>query len=382
MKVFKRPKSDFYQFKIIHNGKLYQKSTKVANKKEAENIAAAFRTKLIRGEMGILEKEPAPTLREFEQTFINFVQTRHAHKPETMRFYLHRMKRLLAWDPWRNTRLSNIDEPLIEKYVGMRRKQVGVAAVNRELATLRRVLHLAKEWKLIQATPKVRLLAGEKSRTFVLDLETEERYLAACPPLLRTVATILVDSGLRLGEAMALQWGDIHEPDKLGQYGWIEVRQGKSANAKRSVPMSPRVYEMLTERKKTAKSPKWIFPAHRGDQPMNGTSIAHIHAEVCRPYVTEKGKRVQKPIFSTEFVLHSLRHTFLTRFGASGADAFTIMKVAGHSSVTISQRYIHPTNGTLQLAFEKMLNSSAKSSEKASEDQQDTLSDTPNSEAA
>jgi len=39
-------------------------------------------------------------------------------------------------------------------------------------------------------------------------------------------------------------------------------------------------------------------------------------------------------------VIHSLRHTFLTRFGEAGADAFTIKKVAGHSSVTISERYI------------------------------------------
>jgi hypothetical protein len=42
-------------------------------------------------------------------------------------------------------------------------------------------------------------------------------------------------------------------------------------------------------------------------------------------------------------VIHSLRHTMLTRLGEAGADAFTIMKIAGHSSVTVSQRYVHPT---------------------------------------
>jgi integrase len=41
-------------------------------------------------------------------------------------------------------------------------------------------------------------------------------------------------------------------------------------------------------------------------------------------------------------VLHSLRHTMLTRLGESGVDAFTIMRIAGHSSITVSQRYIHP----------------------------------------
>jgi integrase len=36
---------------------------------------------------------------------------------------------------------------------------------------------------------------------------------------------------------------------------------------------------------------------------------------------------------SMDFVLHSLRHTMLTGLGKSGADAFTIMRIAGHRGV-------------------------------------------------
>ena len=42
-------------------------------------------------------------------------------------------------------------------------------------------------------------------------------------------------------------------------------------------------------------------------------------------------------------LIHSLKHTMLTRLGEAGADAFTIMRIAGHGSVTTSQRYVHPT---------------------------------------
>jgi hypothetical protein len=41
-------------------------------------------------------------------------------------------------------------------------------------------------------------------------------------------------------------------------------------------------------------------------------------------------------------VLHSCRHTMLTRIGEAGADAFTIIKSAEHLSVTVGQRYVHP----------------------------------------
>ena len=40
---------------------------------------------------------------------------------------------------------------------------------------------------------------------------------------------------------------------------------------------------------------------------------------------------------------NSLRHIFGTRLGESGADAFTTMRLMGHSTVTVSQRYVHQT---------------------------------------
>jgi len=51
--------------------------------------------------------------------------------------------------------------------------------------------------------------------------------------------------------------------------------------------------------------------------------------------------------------VHSLRHTMLTRLGEAGADAFTIMKIAAHSSVTVSQRHVHPTPEGMERAFER-----------------------------
>jgi integrase len=55
-----------------------------------------------------------------------------------------------------------------------------------------------------------------------------------------------------------------------------------------------------------------------------------------------------------DFVLHSLRHTTLTRLGESGVDAFTIMRIAGHSSVTVSKKYVHPSPEHIERAFEKL----------------------------
>jgi hypothetical protein len=55
----------------------------------------------------------------------------------------------------------------------------------------------------------------------------------------------------------------------------------------------------------------------------------------------------------------------LTKLGEAGANAFTIMKIAGHSSVTVSQRYVHPTPEGLERAFERLEALKATKSEEA-----------------
>jgi site-specific recombinase XerD len=80
-----------------------------------------------------------------------------------------------------------------------------------------------------------------------------------------------------------------------------------------------------------------------GGSKLSRSTLEHQHATVR-----------QNLNMSDDFVLHSFRHTMLTRLGEAGADAFTIMKVAGHSTVTVSQRYIHPTPETLERAFDRL----------------------------
>ncbi len=62
---------------------------------------------------------------------------------------------------------------------------------------------------------------------------------------------------------------------------------------------------------------------------------------------------------------HSFRHTYGTRLGEGGADAFTIMKLMGHSTVLVSQLYVHPTPESMEKAVESMaaLNPNASRSE-------------------
>jgi hypothetical protein len=61
----------------------------------------------------------------------------------------------------------------------------------------------------------------------------------------------------------------------------------------------------------------------------------------------------QRDVSSLES-LQRLENTFGTRLGEAGADAFTIMKLMGHSTITMSQRYVHPVPETMERAIERM----------------------------
>jgi hypothetical protein len=51
------------------------------------------------------------------------------------------------------------------------------------------------------------------------------------------------------------------------------------------------------------------------------------------------------------FQPYILRHTALTQLVRTGYDAFTLARIAGHSSITITQRYIHPQADAIERAF-------------------------------
>ncbi len=341
MAIFKRGKVYWYHF--YFNGQHIQKSTKQGNPRVARQMEAAYRTTLAKGEVGIVERRPAPTLKNFAQRFIDAIQVRCAPKPRTIAFYVEKLGRLLEFEPLASASLDHIDEARIEQYVQQRAKKVAPATVNREQATLRRLLRLAHEWKVINRVPRIRMLPGERMREFVLSHAAEHLYLEPAPQPLRDVAILILDTGLRVGEAVNLRWRDVHlEPVNGAKFGYLRVVEGKSKYARRNLSFTSRVRAMLAARRRGSQS-SWVFPGASPDKPILVTSLDHRNAEV---------RKLLK--MSDEFVIHSLRHTMLTRLGEAGADAFTIMRIAGHSSVTVSQRYVHPTPEALERAFERL----------------------------
>lgn len=93
MSVYKQPESKNWWYKFVWKGRVIRESTKQPNNRVAEQMEAAHKTSLAKGETGIREKTPPPTLREFaEQSFCPYVEGRFANKPKTLEYYRYGVK--------------------------------------------------------------------------------------------------------------------------------------------------------------------------------------------------------------------------------------------------------------------------------------------------
>jgi integrase len=326
--------------RIIWSGQVLQRSTKARNKDAARSIEATWLSDLAKGEAGIISST-APTLAAFKQRFFDYLPAHVA--PRTVAFYKDAFAPLVEFKPMAAAKLNHIDAGLVEQFIAHRIKaKMMPATVNNSLRTLRRALHLAKDWKVIARVPKIGMLPGERKREFVFSADGLAAFLDAIPTfnMLHMLVPVLVDTGLRLSEALNLTWETAcFTPKEGAKRGYVQVLKGKSDYAKRYVPLTGLARVYLKECAKRSKC-MYVFTSANGRRKMS------------RHWASEQFREIRDKLkLPWDCVIHSCRHTFCTRLGERGCDAFTIQKLAGHSSITISQRYVHPTGPRLESAI-------------------------------
>lgn len=159
-------------------------------------------------------------------------------------------------------RLDRITSESVADYARHRQSQeLEAGTINRELRVLRRCLRLAVEWGLLERTPRVQMLRGEKRRERVVSEEELLGYVACASPLLTDVAIALYDTGLRPDECHRMRWENITWIN--GRNGTFLVTEGKTAAARRSLPMTQRLRAILEARWLAAGRPPegFVWPA-------------------------------------------------------------------------------------------------------------------------
>lgn len=195
------------------------------------------------------------------------------------------------------------------------------ATVNRKVAALSKCLTEAVEMGLIAAKPKAAKYKEAEHRIRRFTSQEEATALAYFermgePDMVDFIAFSL-DTGLRQGEVLNLRHRDA-DGRTVTVWG-TGAKSGKT----RSVPLTSRARGILERRKGKA-----------GDLVFSMTRFALA-------WQWEKLSQVMGLTDDPQFVPHIMRHEFCSRLADKDLNAAVIQQLAGHSTLAITQRYIH-----------------------------------------
>lgn len=158
------------------------------------------------------------------------------------------------------------------------------------------------------------------------------------------VIVIMLETGLRIGEALGLRWEDILWNRKALRVRRTLVRLSskpgvtfvqespKSKTSRRTVPLSARALDILERLYGKADSkPEYVFA--RPDNPKMPYSYSSVEYYI---------RKLCKDLDISYRGMHAFRHTFATNCYERGCDVKILSKLLGHADVAITYNiYIH-----------------------------------------
>jgi integrase/recombinase XerC len=241
--------------------------------------------------------------------------------------------------------LEQIDNLTIREFLGaLYQRSNRKSSVARKLATLRSFMKFLAAQGAIQANP-AKIVASPKLDTHLPDYMTMDAVtnLVEAPNTDtdlgkrdRAILELLYSAGLRVGELVGLNLGDISLSEGLVRVVGKGRKEricpfGKSAADAAEVYIRARERLIGASKAKNRKgtAPDALFLNSRGGR-LTSRSIGNI---VDR-HVGQLSQRLKVHP-------HTLRHTFATHMLSAGADLRAIQELLGHESLSTTQKYTH-----------------------------------------
>lgn len=275
------------------------------------------------------------------------------HTPSTISFYRHMTDDILEYFGPKK-KLATIDAECVKRFVKhfttvartKRGEPYSTTTVQHLFNTLRNILEYARRFKYVQSDPCQDLSTKEKPRNKqrkidFLAPDDAKRFMKALdgePIFWKSFMNVLITTGLRRGEAVGLQWGDI-DADKLTITVQRNVTIDKNSPDKyhigatktgeeRTVPISPRVLTLLGELKREQQEK---FGVVLMPTAFIFCSMANAYKPVYPTAPTMWQRRFTDRHNLPKVSPHDLRHTAASLALESGANLKEIQQLLGHA---------------------------------------------------
>jgi len=175
----------------------------------------------------------------------------------------------------------------------------------------------------------------ERECEYVYSTADYQAWLKTAREPLRSASILAHDGGICRGELLALQWDCVNldkQADERGFWGTIEIRRGlKRKERRRSIPITEDMAAALLGLKAQSKCQHVFTALYDHTQPLSRNTLADQHRTI-----------METCTFHPDAGLHALRHTFLAEAGRHTQNVRALQRLAGHSRIQTTMRYVHP----------------------------------------
>lgn len=355
----------------------------IDRKADAEDAAGKIRSAIKAGTFGPPAPREEMTLRQLADTYQErFVAVEHAATVQAYAWGLTTICKTVIPRPTGNSaplgdwRVTDIVTDTIERFREVRRGQgTGIVGVNRQLGLLRGLWNWAIRVGYAETSPFKRgsepvvKLSRETSRSRRLHADEEGPLLAACGPHLRAVAECALETGMRRGEILSLQWAQVAgmtidaTKDDGAKIVWAPRAELVLAAAKtktkrdRRIPISTRLRAILEMRRfDPAGQPhaddKYVFGNAIGQQVENIKrawnhaalkSHGHAPSHTTTQNLTPESRAALAEI---NLHLHDSRREAGSRWLEGGVPLHTVRDWLGHTNIAQTSTYLAGTRQT------------------------------------
>ena len=351
VKVRERPKgSGSWWVYIDYQNR--RKAVKVGGKREAQARAKEIETALLFGELTSPEGDPSDMFfKEYAEGWL--AGKKAIRRNGTYRLYSKMLKKHLlpafGGLPLREISRANVRQLCADTVAGgMAPTSAGVL-----VTTLRGILGQAVEDGILPSNVAAKAgrfipKAGKKIPEF-LSPEAAEGLLAAArekTPLIYPAILLGLRAGLRVGEVSGLEWADIDFDVKT-----LTVRRTiadgiagpTKGGGERTIPLSGELEAALKSHRtvmaeaslKAGRAMRSVFSVTNGKP-------------ASREWIQINFRKALKAAEIPTVHFHALRHSFGSHLVETGAPLSTVRDLLGHSSLMMTDRYVHAISDGLE----------------------------------
>lgn len=327
MRIYKR--KGIYYIDYSFNGKRRRKKVGTS-KKMAELALKETELRIAKGQyLGVIEPETM-IVDDLCEKYLKF--SKSGKTPKSHIRDITSIKNLLR--EFSGTLISDVTSYALESYMNKRKNVVEPATVNREIACMKHMFNKAVEWGYLGSNKlkAVKRFKEPPARVRYFNDEENENLLRCCNEQLKSIVITALNTGMRKGEILGLQWTDVDMKNRI-----ITLRNTKN-NEARTIPINDILYKELKSIGPEGDG-QYVFSHENGDR----------YDDIKTAF---KGALKRAEIKNFRF--HDLRHTFASRLVMAGVDIRTVQQLMGHKDIKMTMKYSHLSDAHMKEAVKRL----------------------------